>query len=385
MASFSANLGTIWYWGSQSFPVSGTIYGDTSRSGNTITLSNMSVALTWPGSAYGNWPVSITVANSTTSWNPLNVNTPSVGLNNASISVGTTDTSANVSWSSSDGYSGSFSVSFPAGSTPPTGLQCELVSQTWNSITLRGKVADWGSGSSDFSRHFSIMDGNSSGSTWLGRIEKYIDGNSTDWETVVISNSTADATLDGGINLIGQTFYKYGLWAGTNENDGKTNASDLNHTPTAPIETLSLTKIATTTGYDVTIAITGGDNTKNSDYNSCNWYRYSLDNGKTWSIPVRGSNDARPWITKTFTVNVPKAHKITVEARQGYYDMDSWNGYGHSETKRAELVLKPALYGSVEGVSKEVKTLYGPVSGQSKKIIKLYASVNGQSKLIYKE
>ena len=43
------------------------------------------------------------------------------------------------------------------------------------------------------------------------------------------------------------------------------------------------------------------------------------------------------------------------------------------------------LYGSVNGLSKQIKTLYGPVQGQSKKLMKLYGSVNGVSKLIYKK
>lgn len=303
-----------------------------------------------------------------------------------SFSISTSGGTYSGSSSSVSGFlDWSGSVTVPAQTTGPSGLQLEILSQTWNSVTMRGKVTDWGSGSSDFSRHFAIMDGNSSGSTWLGRIEKYIDGNSTDWGTVTTSNATADATLDGGINLIGQTFYKVGLWASTNVGATKTDSSGLCRTPTAPIEALTLTKSDTANGYDVTISITGGDNTKNADYDSSNWYRYSLDNGATWSTPVRGSNDARPWVTKTFTVSVSRAHKIIVEAQQGYYDMSGWDGYAHSETKTAQLVLEPALYGSVQGVSKKVKKLYGPVNGQSKKIIKLYASVNGQSKLIYKE
>ena len=43
------------------------------------------------------------------------------------------------------------------------------------------------------------------------------------------------------------------------------------------------------------------------------------------------------------------------------------------------------LYGSVNGLSKQIKTLYGSVNGESKEILKLYGSVNGQSKLIYEK
>lgn len=42
-------------------------------------------------------------------------------------------------------------------------------------------------------------------------------------------------------------------------------------------------------------------------------------------------------------------------------------------------------YGSVGGVSKELKTIYGSVNGLSREIIKLYGSYNGVSKLIYEK
>lgn len=40
-------------------------------------------------------------------------------------------------------------------------------------------------------------------------------------------------------------------------------------------------------------------------------------------------------------------------------------------------------YGSVGGVSKEIRKLYGSVNGVSRKITKLYGSVNGKSKRIF--
>lgn len=381
MASFSANLGTIWYWGSQSYPVSGTIYGDTSRSGNTVTLSNMRIDLSWPPYASGSWDVQFYL-NSTAVYNATTgANTPSINLSNISINVSTADTSASIGWSSSDGYSGSFTVTFPAGSTGPTAADVVWISDTWNSVTMKGRVTNWGSTTSGATRHFGVISGDQQ--DWGPRMEKYVDGYSLDYDTVTITND--DTPVDGGMDIKGQTFYRITMWSATNDGDLHTGDYTLRRTPTAPIETLSLSKSETLNGYDVSISITGGDNTKNQDYNSSNWYRYSLDDGESWSTPVRGSNDSRPWVAKTFTVSVPRATKIIVQAQQGYYDMDRWNGYAHSEVKTAELMLEPALYGSVQGVSKKVKKLYGPVNGQSKKIIKLYASVNGQSKLIYKE
>ena len=118
MASFSANLGTIGYWSRVSNTFNGSISGTVSRSGNTVSLTGMTLSISgWHSSDWGTSPnFWMKVAGSQTTWT-MSAKQGSQGLNNASFSVNASDTSKSVSWSTSDGYSGSFTVSFPSGVT----------------------------------------------------------------------------------------------------------------------------------------------------------------------------------------------------------------------------------------------------------------------------
>ena len=341
----------------------------------------MCVNLTWPGSAYGNWPVSITVANSTTSWNPLAVNTPNVNLNNATISVGSADTQASVNWSSSDGYSGSFTVTFDAGSTGPQGLSVDVESVTWNSITLNGSLTSWGT-HTDPNQAFCMAVLDPSATTWGSPRLEWRDlapGDALSFTGTVDNNSYPG---DGGITIKGNSYYRIGILARNGSGEENTGVRyPYTWTAPAPLQSVTLySQTDTGSGYDLVINVVGGDNTVNGDVDVYTYSRYSTDGGATWSAWARELASDRAWDTKSIHISVGYVTSVLVEARQSTY-----NRHAYSEVTQLLVPLGPILYGSVDGFARKVRKLYGPVNGQSKKITKLYASVNGQSKLIYKE
>lgn len=380
MATFFSNQ-TIWYWGSTAYPVKGTLTGNVSRSGNTVTLSGMSLSLSWPAAAYGTYAVSFTV-NGTTTSRSVAANTGSFAVNSTSFGVSSTQTSANVGWSSSDGYSGSFTVTFPSGDTPPSGASMSFVSSTWNSVTLKGRVTNWGSGTGP-SRHFSVIVTSVTGNTdWdgKGRREKYISGNSTSDGTATISNSSYDAVLDGGINIRGCLAYKCGMWYGTSVAGYCVGDYNIRYLPPSPLQTLSKTSesYAGSNKSNVTLSITGGNSTNNNNVSVSTQYRYSTNGGSSWTAWA-AAGTGTPWTTKTAMIQVPCNTSIQVQARQVYQSQAS-------ETKSltfTSMKTPVALYVPVSSKSKKAQKVYISVSGKSKKALKIYKGVSGKSKLVY--
>ena len=118
MASFSKGLGRVGNW--NGYAINGTLNGNVARSGNTVTLSGMTLTITATASAWGYDTFTFTVNGTATSATIGNTSggqwsTTSMGLNNTSFGVSASQTSANVGWRSSDGDSGSFNITFPSG------------------------------------------------------------------------------------------------------------------------------------------------------------------------------------------------------------------------------------------------------------------------------
>lgn len=95
----------------------GTLVGDVTRTGNTVTLSNMKIKLTCVNPVSGSsLPFTMTVGGVGTTFDIVGDGTTDLGehaLDDCSFSVAKTQTSAQINWSTSRNASGSFTVSFP--------------------------------------------------------------------------------------------------------------------------------------------------------------------------------------------------------------------------------------------------------------------------------
>lgn len=144
MATFFSGQ-VLGYWSSQSNTMYGTLTGDVTRSGNTVTLSNMALAITSAVTSYGTSNDAMVVNGTTTSFTVNfgsgSTSAGSYGLNNTAFTVNPTDTSATIGWSyvgnGETTGSGSFTVTFPANYTPPDTptISGSNVSPTSNTIT----------------------------------------------------------------------------------------------------------------------------------------------------------------------------------------------------------------------------------------------------------
>lgn len=139
MAQFLDGV-NIGFWGSSNNTMYGTLNGTVSRSGNTVTLSGMTLKITSRYTSTGSGTIWFEVNGTRTS---IYVNagsgTTNLGthnLNNTSFGVTTTQTSKDVSWLSSDSKSGSFTVTFPSGATVPNTPTNSLVGYGAGSITV---------------------------------------------------------------------------------------------------------------------------------------------------------------------------------------------------------------------------------------------------------
>lgn len=383
MATFFSGQ-TIWYWGSTSFPVNGTLTGNVGRSGNTVTLSGMSLALSWPAYASGTWRVSFSVNGQTVYDANLSAGTGSIGLSNVSFSVGTTETSKSIGWSSSDGYSGSFTVTFPSGASGPSGGSMSWVSHTWNSVTMKGKVTNWGTGYSGTpSRHFIFMQ-NAYNNGFNGpRRELNVDSASTSEGTYTISNSNYSQDYDGGYSIIGCTPYRVGMYYGTNIGSGDVYDNTLRYTPPSPLSSAAATAGSYSINdrkYYVAISATGGSSSNNRNVNVNTYYRYKTSSSSTWgSWTLLGTGT--PWTTKSTTLKLDASTTYNFQFYQVYQNQESAVYSVNVTTPDTPDVA--ILYVPVGGKSKKITKLYFSLNGISKRLIKLYASINGVAKRIF--
>ena len=214
MATFFSGA-TVGYWSFSSNYMYGTLTGNVSRSGNTVTLSSMTLSITprYSSSGTSNW--SFTVHNSTFSGR-INHPPTSISIPNTSFGVSTTQTSASVGWSSSDGYSGSFSVSFPSGATAPTGLGVNTIRTTENKVTGNVYISGWGQGAAGAgSRYRELQVGtanNTNNQYFQPQSGSSLSGN------ITVSSSSSKR---GTITLSPNTRYYIGLYASNgNANTG---------------------------------------------------------------------------------------------------------------------------------------------------------------------
>lgn len=150
MATFFSGT-TIGYWSISSNVMYGTLTGFVNRSGNTVTLSSMVLVISSTVSSTGSSSFDFTVNgvnNALTIYADGSTNLGSYSLANTSFSAASTQTSASIGWSSSDGYSGSFTVTFPAGAVAPNTPTVSAVNTTSTSNTITFGTSSYGTPSS---------------------------------------------------------------------------------------------------------------------------------------------------------------------------------------------------------------------------------------------
>ena len=199
MATFFSGA-SIGYWSSASNTMYGTLTGDVSRSGNTVTLSNMRLAITSLYASWGTSNDSFTVNGTNTgftvNFGSGSTNAGSYALNNTSFSVGVSDTSANVGWTYYGGGQqtgqGSFTVTFPSGASAPTGLSVSIAEVYPTGAKFNVSLSSYGNPSSASGRYIeaAILNQNTYGATY-----KYAISSNTASSAIPVNNSSAGGTL----------------------------------------------------------------------------------------------------------------------------------------------------------------------------------------------
>lgn len=163
MASFSANLGTIGYWATNSNYMYGTISGTATRNGTTVTLSGMKIAITSRYTSTGSgsfwFEVNGTRTTFTINAGSGTTNLGTHNLNNTSFTSPLGTTSKSVSWKSPDVPSGgSFTVTFDSGETVPDTPTTSLVSFGAGTITMSYGTDSFGTAGSGTVRLYMATD-----------------------------------------------------------------------------------------------------------------------------------------------------------------------------------------------------------------------------------
>lgn len=361
-----------------------TLTGEVNRNGNTVTLSNLSVSVR-VGTAYSVYGESQTyyIADSASSTTQLSTtgnfvfnfsdgpnHTESHSMGDMSISVGVSDTSKTL-YLRAVGNEDSplaFTITFPAGSTDPSGLSFGGISQTSNTITVEVKLTDWGSEGDATNRRLGVAckspDSSSVPMVWA----EYGDEPSRTF------------TLSGRIGYVFsiKPNTRYGLRARAEVAGNYYNypsASTYQYITTLP--SLSSISVETTGVNFVTIAYStpagGGHYAQNIEY--------SLDNGTTWTTGATIPSGTTTAQSDTFTIsNLTPGNTYTVLTR---ISTDAGSTLGTTLTVTIPTLPKNKLYGSTNSAANLVLDFYGSVNSQAQKVTKKYGSVNGRAKLTY--
>lgn len=365
--------------------------GDTSRSGTTISVTNIQYHFVAQyAAAYGYNETlyiqddggNVSFSTTNTRWNFSGGTSPTIGLNSFTFQAASEVTWATLRLASSDGSWVNFVVNFPSGGTGPSGGSVTYNSCTWNSVNITSKVSSWGSGYSGTPNLEQIVvNSSATASDWttFGRIVKQNATFSTS-STQSVSNANAGLVLDGGITIKGCTSFKVAMWASTTAGYTSAFSNTVHYTPPAPPSATVVDDGYTYTQRKTKLTLTGGNSTNNNSATVTFYYRYKKASESAygaWMSMGTGTVTG----SKTVTINLEGNTAYNIQFKQQYQGQDSEIILKNYTTPAVPIQV--ALYGSVNNQTKRVTKLYGSVNGQTKKVTKLYGSVNGQTKLIY--
>lgn len=319
------------YWSSSSNKKNYNWTGNWSRSGNTITLSNMKLWMTFSQTGYASGVkdyVTVTGGSKQTvtwAWSGGSSKSNTVSLNNTSFSVGTTATSATINCVIDGENTGSTSISFDPGVSKPSGLSATLNSCTYNSVNVTGAVSNWGGNA----QRLLLAVFNSSATGWSGaRKEIEHSGpttSTTSWASQTIDNSArcgTDSSAQVCYTLTGCAPFKIGITAINAAGQSTVLNSTVYYLPPAPLVSAShsITAYTTTTETHKVVwtgaATTGTTSTNYADAKVNNQYRYSTDNGSTWTDWTNANTNVSPSAEASFTYAFPTSSTCKVQVRQ---------------------------------------------------------------------
>lgn len=353
-----------------------------SHSGTTLTYTGVvQVKCTSGYISYNNATVTLTGGGSKS----INLNLNSSGTTSANTStfsctvsnVSATTTSKSVTASLSAGSvasgSASWTLSFNASTSAPTGLYINNISTAWNGVTGTVGLSSYGVGSGTKALEMLVLLQTYSSAGLMHRYERTTSGTLS--QTFTVTNNSAAGTA-GGVDIKGCGLYYTGVYA-TNGSESARYAGPTVYTPPAPV-VLNYVRVGETTQWQVTL--TGDPNNNNSDYTPAQLnrsLRYKIDSG-SW-VNVESAEVKAIDATTIVNITIPYGSTATIDGWMTYQGLNS----EVSTITIANTDAPVHLYGSVNGESQMIRHLYGSVNGRSKKIVKLYASVGGVSKLIH--
>lgn len=334
-----------------------------------IQWSNATVTLTGGGSK----TVDLNLNSSGTS--SVNTGTFTCTVNNVSATTTSKSVTASLSAGSVASGSASWTLSFNASTSAPTGLYINSITPTWNTITGTVGLSSYGVGSGTKILEMLVLLQTYTAAGIPNRNEKVTNGAMS--HTFTITNSSTAGSA-GAVNIKGCGLYYTGVYA----NNGSVvtrYAGPTVYTPPAPV-VMNYTRIGNTDQWQLTL--TGDPNNNNTDYTPAQLnrsLRYKIDSG-SW-VNVESAEVKAIDATTIVTITIPAASTATIEGWMTYQGLNS-----QVSTITITNTNAPVhLYGSVGGQSKEIEHLYGSVSNRSVKITKLYASVGGVAKKIFED
>lgn len=263
-------------------------------------------------------------------------------------------------------FEGSWSktVNVNSASAAPQSPTIKYLSSTWDSISVRSSVSSWGA--TDPAKlpllQGIVCESSATSSNWatdsVKRQAVNYRGFDKTKDFVIQAGATYGWVSPAGIVPIkGCLDFKVSCWA-DNANGATASAFDeeTHYTPPAPIDAIEVVKQSrvSLTETAVTIAITGGDKTKNYDANVTTEYSYTVKDGTPteWTaLPTT----KKPWEKQQFEVRFPAGKQVEFRARQIYQSQES-------EVKTTNFVVyKPLSGAKIKDITTTKDTIRGTV------------------------
>ena len=300
MASFSTQWQSS-YWGYTSNIKYYHWTGDYSRSGNTITLSNMKLWLTFTYSSSGSGTDSVTVTGGSAQSVTLTANGTSsntANLNNTSFTVSSSATSATITCSIAGEQTGSVTINFISN------VSVSDITPGTESFTATVSVAGWGGGnSSSRYRELQIWTASSSALVSPRRYQKSY-GNTLSSQITCDNNS--EVTSGSSFTIQPNTEYTIGAYASNGDTSSASRRIG-NYATLAPKDTLTVTgEHSSSLDISYSVPSDGGFYPKTLEY--------SIDGGVTWVTyaTVSGGNAT----SDSFTISGLEANTTyTIKSR----------------------------------------------------------------------
>lgn len=295
-----------------------------SHSGTTLTVKGIVRVICTSGYiAYNNATVSLTGGGSKT----INLNLSSGGtadtgtftctISNVSATTTSKSVTASLSAGSVASGSASWTLSFNASTTPPTGLYINNVSSTWNSVTGTVGLSSYGNGSGTKTLEMSVLT-QSYVPGLPHRLEQVTDGSMS--KTFTVSNSSAYPAA-GSIDIKGAGTYYTGVYA-SNGSEVTRYAGGSIATPPSPLQSITYSATQGSTNVTISITVTGGTSTNNNSNTVTTYYRYSTNGGSSYSSWT-SAGTGTTWTAKTASFTCNYGASVVVQAKQTYSGKDS--------------------------------------------------------------